>query len=548
MGKDTLHIYTRVSSDSQEDNTSLRQQKERGEKLATSLGLKSKLWNEGAASSSKEDLENRPVLSQLMGEIVSGQVKHLYSEYQDRLSRNAKTWGAIRYAMRDNNVLFYSQSDPTPVDLKDPTDELIFGILSEISQFDNRMREMRLSAGKFKRVSEGKWQGGPPPFGYRLENNYLVVDDDEAKWVQKIHEWCADGKTTRFIQDQLRHNGVITRRGNAEWALGSIEKLLRNEHYIGHYVITRHKTGETWRNECPVIVTKDLKNRVEKVLSNRSDQNRLKQPNQKHFYLLTDFLWCGDCGRKLRGRINLQQKQQLYYCPAREEEWRRGEKTIQKCNGVRSLKIDETDKVVWEAVVGAMSKSYLFKDSVKQAELHSGSYDLSEKDIRSTKRRLREVEKKIEKYTESIGHLKADVLVGDNKKEVLVTVKKLELEREQLSKEKETITDLIAQKERGKRWIDWVSVFKDKVDKLQTLSDKEEQQTFLKQILEKITVKAVPNDHQSVTMDLVFSLPYVDDQLNYRNPKKKSEGYEITNGKNTVELVYAKTDKRKKNG
>ena len=145
MSKEILHIYTRVSTDSQEDNTSLKQQRDRGERLAKSLGFKAQVWNEGSASSSKDDFENRPILTELMGLITSGQVKHLYAEYQDRLSRNTKTWGAIRYALRDNDVLFYSQSDPNPVDLTDPTDELIFGVLSEISQFDNRMREMRLS-------------------------------------------------------------------------------------------------------------------------------------------------------------------------------------------------------------------------------------------------------------------------------------------------------------------------------------------------------------------------------------------------------------------
>ena len=52
----TLHIYSRVSSDSQEENTSLVNQKEKGISLATRLGFEHKVWNEGAASSAKASI------------------------------------------------------------------------------------------------------------------------------------------------------------------------------------------------------------------------------------------------------------------------------------------------------------------------------------------------------------------------------------------------------------------------------------------------------------------------------------------------------------
>ena len=160
-----LHIYTRVSTDSQEDNTSLANQQEKGRQLAERLRLDYKIWNEGAASSSKDNLDNRPVLKSLLKEISDGHVKHLYAEYTDRLSRNQQTWAAIRYTIKDNDVLYYSGSDSTPVDLTDPTDNLLFGILSELASFENDQRTRRLHTGKFNRVKEGKWLGGPPPFG-----------------------------------------------------------------------------------------------------------------------------------------------------------------------------------------------------------------------------------------------------------------------------------------------------------------------------------------------------------------------------------------------
>ena len=95
---ETLHIYTRVSTTAQEEGgTSLETQKELGIKRAKSLGFKHRVWNEGGQSSSHDDLENRPVLVELLSLIDEGEVKHLYVFNTDRLSRNQKTWGMIRY-------------------------------------------------------------------------------------------------------------------------------------------------------------------------------------------------------------------------------------------------------------------------------------------------------------------------------------------------------------------------------------------------------------------------------------------------------------------
>ena len=64
--KETLHIYTRVSSVSQEEEgTSLETQLELGIERSKKLGMKHKTWNEGGQSSSKDDLGNRPVLVNL---------------------------------------------------------------------------------------------------------------------------------------------------------------------------------------------------------------------------------------------------------------------------------------------------------------------------------------------------------------------------------------------------------------------------------------------------------------------------------------------------
>ena len=153
-----LHIYTRVSSAiQQEEGTSLENQKQMGIKKAIELGYDFKVWNEGGQSSFNDDLSNRPELVSLLMEIEAGKVKHLFVYNTDRLSRNQQTWAVIRYKLLTHGVTLHNASGQ--MKLKNPVDDLMLGILSEISQYDNRIRAERSRVGRYQKVQVGNWKG-----------------------------------------------------------------------------------------------------------------------------------------------------------------------------------------------------------------------------------------------------------------------------------------------------------------------------------------------------------------------------------------------------
>jgi site-specific DNA recombinase len=160
---ETLHIYLRVSSETQSaDGFGLAVQKEWGENLCRVLGFTPKFHDEGAASSSNDSLEKRPVLLSLLDQMDREEIKHLYVYNTDRLSRNQQTWGLIRTKISTNKVLLYTGRDPNPIDTNDPIQNMLMGILSEFSQYDNTIRKMRLTSGKFQKIKNGGWMGGQP--------------------------------------------------------------------------------------------------------------------------------------------------------------------------------------------------------------------------------------------------------------------------------------------------------------------------------------------------------------------------------------------------
>ena len=144
--KETLHIYTRISSKIQEEGTSLDTQKKLGIQKSKELGMKNKLWNEGAQSSHHEDLMNRPKIVLLLQEIEEGKIKHLFVYNNDRLSRNDQTQHIIKNAIRKNGVILYTKDGQ--YDLNNPTDKLIKSLLDGVAEYDNAIRAERSRLGK----------------------------------------------------------------------------------------------------------------------------------------------------------------------------------------------------------------------------------------------------------------------------------------------------------------------------------------------------------------------------------------------------------------
>ncbi len=533
---DTLHIYTRVSTTAQEqDGTSLDSQQELGKNLAKQLGLKYRVWNEGGQSSSKDDLDNRPVLVDLLSSVDSGDVNHLYVFNTDRLSRNQKTWGMIRYKLNQNKVLLYTGSDPSPIDLQNPTDDLLVGLLSEISQYDNKLRRERFRLGKINRIKQGGWLGGPPPYGYDLVGKKLVPNLEEKKWVNYIFESYRQRKSIKEIRQHLMLNGIVTRRGNVVWSLGSIEKLLTNTHYSGYYKVTDKKSSEVIRVECEALVPLSLYSDVIKEREKRS-KVRVNESNLKRFYLLREFLVCKHCGAYFSAKTQSDSHRSVYYCPRKERNFVNEDTHRHKeCGNSRYMKINQTDDLVWNVVTDVLKNSTHFKEKVKR-EVFSEQpmFNQQKGEILKLKKTLKKYEAESKDLKVTLVNVHTDKLLKKTDKEdVDKVIENIEKYRIELDGKIEDTKSRIIQYETKKKWVDWVAEFGNKVEKFGDFSD-EDKKKLLSNIVEKIEVETV--DKQAHKLLIHFHLPYVDDSFEWINKAKKSLGYKINDGKKVKEI------------
>lgn len=545
----TLHIYTRVSSMAQaNDGTSLGTQYQLGVAKAKQLKFVPQRWDEGGKSSHHEDISGRPVLYALYEAIKRGEVKHLWVYDQSRLSRIDNVASVFRYECMKAGVTLYTKDGN--FDLSNPQDKLMKVFLDGMGEFENSIRAERTRLGKLSRARQGYWFGGPPPFGYKIVDKKLVLNKDESVWVKKIFTETSKGASTLDVKKLLDSNGVLPRRRANTWSIGSIQALLKNTHYKGSYHYHDKKSDEKIETECPAIVDETVWKAVQKLKARKT--SRVSQQNRtKQFYLLRDLMICGHCGRSMSARKKLDKNEQLYYCPNKERDWveNGGSKTPWKrgegCGMSRSLNIPETDKLVWESVIETHKNSSILKEEVKWKILEESGAPLSktEAELKTLERQIKHLQKVLVQAKES----QADLLLNNASGKVKAEIYKIALEKsdEEIHNLEVKIANTQLQLKGGnenRKWVDWLKVFGQSLDRKKILSDEKKKQ-YLTGLIELIKVKydEKKNEHE---LSIQFQLPIVGDGIQYKNPAKKKEGYKIKKGKQTSTVMVKKKDPR----
>ena len=541
--KETLHIYTRVSTDAQEEKgTSLESQSTLGKEYAKANGFKAKVWNEGSASSS-DSWENRSVLVQLLGEIDDGNIKHIYVWHTDRLSRSRLSSAIIQDKFEKNAVTLHTKSGKR--DLTDSHDKLLLDLLRAVATFDNELRTERFRLGKLAKIRQGGWIGGQAPFGYDLKDSKLVVNKDEAKWVKHIYALYNKGYSSDKIRGVLLDNGVLTKRGKAIWSEGSVSSLLTNTHYIGHYDYVDKKSGERIRSNCSSILTASVYKKyleAAKKRSNKRESNNSLSRNKKQDYSLSELLVCGCCNSLFTTGTNKYTKH--YRCRSVWKRYRNTDTNYVQCKFKRTLRMEETNDLIWESVVDTLEVSNLYRETVKNALLPTDK--AKEEDARVLKSnavRIRKLSKELDKITDAIIKQQTTRLLVNNTNQVDKVIKELEKRKLDTGSQIEELQEQINSNQRQGKWIDWYKSFGTRIEKLREsdLTEKEKNE-FLKGIIASIKV----SEKDEITHNLVitFREPYVDDKLIWVNEKKKSLGYSLKNGKKTKRINKVNISKK----
>lgn len=103
-----------------------------------------------------------------------------------------------------------------------------------------------LLRGKLASVNRGCYLQSVPPYGYdrlRIGKDFTLTPNSNADYVRLIFSLFAEqGLSSWEICNRLMEMGVPSPTGRKEWVQATVDKILRNKHYIGKVTYQRDKT------------------------------------------------------------------------------------------------------------------------------------------------------------------------------------------------------------------------------------------------------------------------------------------------------------------
>ena len=239
-----------------------------------------------------------------------------------------------------------------PVDPDSEAHDLLMSLFGGLSKAERNRLRVRVRTAMKAMAPEGRFLGGRPPYGYRLDRTgvahpnpekarqgieltNLVVHPETAKVVEQIYSWRVEGIGFRTIAARLTEQGVPCpsaadrernphRHGRA-WSVGAVRAIVINPKYKGQGTYGRYRkverlydvnepaagnvtrmtpapTSEVIETDgtVPPIVSEPLWRRAQ---PDRSPVTPGPRPDRSQAtrYALRGLLICAQCGRRMQG-------------------------------------------------------------------------------------------------------------------------------------------------------------------------------------------------------------------------------------------------------
>ncbi|MFT8890011.1 MAG: recombinase family protein [Ethanoligenens sp.] len=269
---------------------------------------------------------NRPGFKRMIADIEAGKVNCVITKDLSRLGRNYIEAGSyIEIFFPRHNVRYIALTDG--VDSQNRQEIDITPFRNILNDLYSRDISKKVQAGWMARSKQGKFMGGPTPYGLIRDPNdhgHLILDPQTASTVKQIFDLASDGwGNMRIAKYLLEHKVPITRcRVNANpsvnyysWGGSVISQILRNPVYYGAHVVCKtHQKAirsntynlvprdkrEIIENCHEAIVSKEQWERVQKLIDHRPP---IMQGNACPFYnLFHGLVYCETCGKAMQVR------------------------------------------------------------------------------------------------------------------------------------------------------------------------------------------------------------------------------------------------------
>lgn len=204
----------------------------------------------------------------------------------DRFSRNKYEMAMHRKTLRDNGVRLVSAMENIP---DSPEGIILESLLEGMAEYYSAELAQKVRRGQIESLNKGHWLGGQTPYGYKVVDKKLVIDEDQAEVVKYIYRQYAAGVIVKDIIKDLTQKGIFNK--GKPFTRSTMYYLLVNEKYSGVF----RYNGETYLNICPKLLPDPLYNKVHALML----QNQFGTKSVEVNYLLRGKVYCGYCGHQI---------------------------------------------------------------------------------------------------------------------------------------------------------------------------------------------------------------------------------------------------------
>ena len=429
--KTKVYIYTRVSTAMQIDGYSLDAQKARMKAYADFNDYQIVGEYEDAGKSGKS-IEGRASFCRMMEDIKSGKdgVAYVLVFKLSRFGRNAADVLSTLQVMQDFGVNLICVEDG--IDSSKDAGKLMISVLSAVAEIERENIRVQTMEGRIQKAREGRWNGGFAPYGYRLVDGVLQINEDEAPAIRTIFE--------QYVNTDIGANGLskylethgfqkLTRQNGTSplFSATLIRSILRNPVYCGKIAFGRRKLEKVHgtRNEYRQvpqdnyllvdglhegIVSEELWNAAQvKLLAQSKRYEPVNRSKTEQAHLLSALVKCPICGAGMYSNKCTKRKKDgtpyksFSYYSCKHRKMQRG----QKCDFNKQIQEEVLDNAVVEVIIKLVSNP---KFAVMMQEKINSKVDTTaiEQEIAAAEKQLRQYYSIKSKIMEEIDTLDPD--------------------------------------------------------------------------------------------------------------------------------------------
>ncbi len=304
----TCFTCDRVSSKKQEDNTSLRAQKERGLKYAEEQGFRVVKNYSFVESASKR---NRPNFHEMMRKALKLDIDIVIFKTVDRLARNLPDVQLVLDFNYEHGREIHLYDDGlrlTPrMDSNDALNFMLKGVLAkgETDRMGQRIRR----AYEFK--AEHGIKPGKAVVGYRFDRKELKheIDPEFAPVLNFLFgTFDKNDYSCQEMAELMNAQGHPTGLYGVAWTAQNLHKILRNPTYHGEFYHKGKLIRANPEHHDSYYPKSRFIQRMEKLARHRQGRKHRKLQDP-----LTRFLKCADCGTTLTLDIKRKKSGREYH-------------------------------------------------------------------------------------------------------------------------------------------------------------------------------------------------------------------------------------------